>query len=124
MPMPHRTVEELAEYLAGQAATLRMIPTKAEAAVKNALVSLGFEFQSPMMWHTKNGGYGGAIFDFYHPEAQLVVEIDGGSHKQRKGKDRRRDTRFGVEGLRTIRIPNKRALKETEAVIAEIKAMI
>lgn len=121
MPVPHRSIEELAEYLARQAATLRMIPTKAEAAVKSALISLGFEFQSPMMWHTKNGGYGGAIFDFYHPGALLVVEIDDPSHKQRKGRDRRRDNRFQVEGLRMVRIPNRRALKETAVVIEEIK---
>ena len=49
------------------------------------------------------------------------MEIDDPSHKQRKGRDRRRDTRFGVEGLTTIRFSNKRALKETANVIAEIK---
>lgn len=122
--MPYRSSSELAEYLAFQADGYRLYPTPAEKAVRERLMEMGFEFQSPMMWHTKNGGYGGAIFDFYHPEALLVVEIDGGSHKPRKGRDRRRDSRFEVEGIRTIRIPNKRALKETEAVIAEIRAEI
>lgn len=120
--MPHRNPGELIFYLNVRANELRASPTMAEKAVKDALTELGFEFQSAMMWHTKNGGYGGAIFDFYHSEAQLVVEIDGGSHKPRKGRDRRRDSRFEVEGIRTIRIPNKRALRETEAVITEIRA--
>lgn len=122
--MPHRSSSELAEYLAFQADGYRLYPTPAEKAVRERLMEMGFEFQSPMMWHTKNGGYGGAIFDFYHPEAQLVVEIDDPSHKRRVGRDRRRDTRFGVEGLRTMRIANKRALKETAAVIAEIRLAI
>lgn len=122
--MPHRSRSELWAYLNECADEMRTNPTKAELAVLVQLLKLDFKFQYPEMWNTKNAGYGGAVFDFYHPEAQLVVEIDGGSHKRKAGRDRRRDTRFGVEGLRTIRFSNKRALKETEAVIAEIRAEI
>lgn len=121
--MPRRSPSELAAYLNQVAEELRANPTEAELAVRDRLLELGLEFQSPMLWHTKNGGYGGAVFDFYHSSG-LIVEIDGSSHDKRKGKDRRHDTRFGTEGLRTLRISNRRALKETEAVIAEIRAEI
>ena len=74
-----------------------------------------------MMWHTKNGGYGGAIFDFYHPGAALIVEIDDPSHKRRVGKDRRRDTRFGVEGIKTVRFTNREVLSNPRVVIWHVK---
>lgn len=119
--MPRRSPSELSEYLGVNAMTLRANPTKAETAVRAQLAALGFWFQYPKMWHTKNGGYGGAIFDFYHPEALLVVEIDDASHKRRAGRDRRRDTRFGVEGLKTLRFSNREALKNTAAVIEQVK---
>lgn len=119
--MPHRSRSELWAYLNERADEMRTNPTKTELAVLVQLLKLDFKFQYPEMWNTKNAGYGGAVFDFYHPEAQLVVEIDDPSHKRRVGRDRRRDTRFGVEGLRTIRISNKRALRETKAVIEQIK---
>lgn len=119
--MPRRSPSALATFLIQKADELHDNPTKAEAAVKDSLSELGFIFQAPFVWHTKNGGYGGAIFDFYHPETLLVVEIDDASHKRRAGKDRRRDTRVGVEGLRTIRFSNARALRDTAMVIEEIK---
>lgn len=119
--MPRRSLEELLKFTSAKAEEFRRNPTKAEAVVRKQLVEFGFEFQSPNAWNTKNGGVGIAIFDFYHPEAQLVVEIDDPSHKRRVGKDRRRDTRFGVEGLRTIRFSNARALRDTAMVIEEIK---
>lgn len=122
--MPRRSPSELIDYLSARAYELRTHPTIAEAAVLPYLHDMGFEFQSPMLWTTKNGGIGGAIFDFFNGDAELIVEIDDPSHKRRVGRDRRRDTRFGVEGLRTIRFSNRRALKETEAVIAEIRAEI
>ena len=122
--MPRRSPSELSEYLGVNAMALRANPTKAETAVRAQLAELGFWFQYPKMWETKNGGYGGAIFDFYHPGAALIVEIDGGSHKRKAGRDRRRDTRFGVEGIETVRFTNRETLKNPEAVVGEVEVWV
>lgn len=119
--MPHRSLSELVLYLNQVADRERVKRAKAEVAVLRQLLDLGFDWQEPRVWFTKNGGYGGAVFDFYHEGASVAIEIDDNSHKQRKGRDRRRDSRFAADGITTIRFSNRRALKETEAVIEEIK---
>ena len=119
--MPRGSREELWTYLHWVAERERQKQAPAEMAVLDGLIALGFKWQVPRIWETKNGGYGGAAFDFFHGDAELAVEIDDPSHKQRKGRDRRRDSRFGVEGTTTIRFSNRRALKDTQNVIAEIK---
>ena len=119
--MPRRSREELWTYLHWVAERERQKQAPAEMAVLDGLIALGFKWQVPRIWETKNGGYGGAAFDFFHGDAELAVEIDDPSHKQRKGRDRRRDTRFAVEDIRTLRFSNREALKNTAAVIEQIK---
>ena len=119
--MPRRSREELWTYLHWVAERERQKQAPAEMAVLDGLIALGFKWQVPRIWETKNGGYGGAAFDFFHGDAELAVEIDDPSHKQRKGRDRRRDTRFAVEDIRTLRFSNREALKNTAAVIEQVK---
>src|SRR6476620_4781556 len=49
------------------------------------------------------------IADFYLPEQQLIIEIDGPCHDP--AKDRRKDERFLKElGIRTLRLTNEQVL--------------
>ena len=47
------------------------------------------------------------IPDFYCAEEKLAVELDGGIHVKRKGKDRQRDEILESKGIRVIRIKNE-----------------
>ena len=51
------------------------------------------------------------FLDFFFPSSMVAVEIDGSSHRFRKGTDRRRDADFRSVGIRTIRISNKDVLE-------------
>jgi very-short-patch-repair endonuclease len=62
---------------------------------KNQL-GFGFKRQVPV------GRY---ILDFYCPEAQLCVEVDGEHHRERALQDGMRDDFLQVAGIETIRVP-------------------
>ena len=46
--------------------------------------------------------------DFYFPNKNLILEVDGASHRNptRKEKDRNRDNFFAFAGIKTIRLDN------------------
>jgi very-short-patch-repair endonuclease len=50
--------------------------------------------------------------------------MDGGSHRDRKGRDRRRDTRMALQDVRTLRYSNHRVLTDLDGVVAEIEEAI
>jgi very-short-patch-repair endonuclease len=64
----------------------------------------------------------GWIADFYHPKSKLVIEVDGGYHRDQRqqSKDAYRDSVMKRKGLRIIRIPDHRVHLELETVINEI----
>jgi very-short-patch-repair endonuclease len=67
-------------------------------------------------------GIGSYIADFYCPELNLVVEIDGGQHYSDEGKayDSHREQYMTSIGIRTIRFSNSDVLKHTEAVMKRL----
>ena len=73
---------------------------------------------------TKNGGSWCYILDFLNKAGDLAVECDGGIHKRQRGRDRRRDTRLGTIGIRTLRVTNKDVLKDIDGVLAKIRAAL
>lgn len=84
---------------------LRNRPTKEEKKVNNYLKAIGlkgrFSFQRQFLipFHI--------IADFYVPELNLIIEIDGGYHKTREAEDVARDAAFlEKRGIKTIRILN------------------
>ncbi|KKN32528.1 hypothetical protein LCGC14_0812930 [marine sediment metagenome] len=60
------------------------------------------------MLKTESGDYKGYIADFYLPDFQLIIEIDGQSHEGTRNYDQIRDKAFCREKqLRTLRITNQ-----------------
>ena len=57
-------------------------------------------------------------------EAQTFdsTTLDGGVHKKKRGRDRRRDTRLATEGIVTVRVSNNEVLKHPDKKEPSIKA--
>ncbi|WP_233247601.1 endonuclease domain-containing protein [Caulobacter endophyticus] len=66
------------------------------------------------------------VLDFYCPQAQLAVEIDGYAHEteDRPERDRIRDLRLAERGVRTLRIPAFEVLASVDDALATILALI
>ena len=65
----------------------------------------------------------GYTVDFYWPEDNLVVELDGfAAHgtKSRFESDRRRDRRLALDGKKTIRVTAGALTNDEEAIAAEL----
>jgi very-short-patch-repair endonuclease len=60
------------------------------------------------------------IVDFYCHAADLVVEVDGGSHLEQEAYDRERDAHLAERGLKVLRFLNTEVEKEMESVLAAI----
>jgi very-short-patch-repair endonuclease len=62
------------------------------------------------------------IVDFYCPNANLVLELDGGQHYTEDGitKDRRRDNFMRSIGLRVLRFSDREVFENIEGVIEKI----
>ncbi len=70
---------------------------------------------------------GGYIVDFYCSKAALVIELDGGQHFHREGKDKDalRASFSKERGLQVFRFDNHQVLGDTKAVLEKIlKAVI
>lgn len=50
------------------------------------------------------------IVDFYIPKKKIIIEIDGGYHKNTRLKDSQKDTIWGQKGFKTYRILNEQVL--------------
>ena len=79
---------------------MRSAPTTTEAQLWQALSGsqLGIGFRRQMV-------IGRFIVDFAAPAARLVVEVDGGYHRERARADARRDRELGRLGWRVLRLP-------------------
>jgi very-short-patch-repair endonuclease len=62
------------------------------------------------------------IVDFYCPDAQLVIEIDGGQHYSELGmvKDAERDCHLSDLGLTVLRFSARDIFENTEGVLERI----
>ena len=61
------------------------------------------------------------IVDFYCPKKKLVVELDGGQHREQEGYDEVRTKYFKTLGIRVLRIWNDDVVKNMEGVMMKIK---
>ena len=59
--------------------------------------------------------------DFYCHEAQLVVELDGGIHKQQKDQDKIREDVLEYLGLRILRFKNELVVNHLPEVLKRIR---
>jgi very-short-patch-repair endonuclease len=100
---------------------LRAHPTKAEKCLwqRLQLKHLGIKFyrQKPL------GNY---IVDFFCPVARLVIEVDGGHHFTKAGKenDKLRDEYIESSGLKVLRFSNSYVINNTDEVVARIKKIL
>lgn len=100
---------------------LRAHPTKAEKYLweRLKLKHLGFKFyqQKPV------GCY---IVDFFCPKARLVIEIDGGNHFTKTGKenDILRDKYLKSLNLTVLRFPNSEVTNNTDKVAESINKIL
>ena len=75
---------------------------------------LGFRFRRQQI-------IDGFIVDFYCHQAGLVVEIDGGIHKQYQDYDRERDRILNARGIEILRIKNEEITTDLPKVLNRIK---
>lgn len=70
--------------------------------------------------------FGSYILDFYCPEKQLAVELDGGQHNQPEGReyDEVRTNYLHAHGVEVVRFWNNEALGEIDGVLACLKMKI
>src|SRR5688572_17232826 len=86
-------------------ATLRKKATAAEKVFENYLATLGLSYQFQQGFYTPYH----RIVDFYLPDHNLIIEIDGPCHDPER--DRRRDTWFqNVRGIRILRLTNEEVM--------------
>jgi very-short-patch-repair endonuclease len=99
-----------------QAKRLRQALTPAEARLWDALrdhrlQGLKFRRQHPM---------GPFIADFYCPASRLIVEVDGGIHKDLVEQDLARTSHLVAHGYRVIRFRNEDVENHLEHVLSAI----
>ncbi|MBC7358645.1 MAG: endonuclease domain-containing protein [Desulfacinum sp.] len=66
------------------------------------------------------------IVDFYAPRVRLVIEVDGGQHRQpdHAVADRRRDAYLAARGLRVLRFSSRDVLRRLEQVLNVIERAV
>ena len=107
---------EYNQKLSTRARQLRKRSTLSEILLWNQLKmkKLGYQFfrQKPI------GNY---IVDFYCQRLNLVIEIDGSSHKSKPDYDQFRDEYFNLIGLHIIRFTDKEVIGNMSSVLKIIK---
>jgi len=94
--------------------------TESEKILWNKLLrkrNLGFKF-------TRQKPIDRFIVDFYCSELSLAIEIDGGSHSNKKDRDNLRDKYLYACGIKTLRVSDKDVINDIEKVEKEIKEFI
>jgi very-short-patch-repair endonuclease len=64
------------------------------------------------------------IVDFYCPEAECVIEVDGPVHDYTPEEDAVRQQYLESRRLRVIRFTNDRVLSDLDAVMQELLALL
>jgi len=106
--------------LAERAHSMRHAPTESEAALWRLLsgrqLGVSFRRQVPL-----GGRY---IADFVARSARLVIEVDGGWHRERAVADARRDRVLARLGYRVLRLPAKLVLTQPLEAIARVRSAL
>jgi uncharacterized protein DUF559 len=62
--------------------------------------------------------------DLYYPEARLVLEFDGGNHRERMVEDDRRQNLLSNGGYRILRFTASDVYKYADVVVAQVRAAL
>ena len=119
-PFNQRAQFRRTEELAARAAGMRSGPTSSERALWGAprCRKLGVQFRQQVVVGER------FIADFLAPECRLIVEVDGGCHRERRGADARRDAKLARLGYRVLRVEGERVVADLAGVVAEIAAAL
>ena len=116
MVKPEETIFNLPQYRSRRV-ELRKNPPEPERRFWQAVrgKQLGVKFR-------RQHGIGHYIVDFYCPEWQLVVELDGDSHfnEDAQRADAERDTYLHGIGLRVLRFTNQDIMQNLEGVLMKV----
>ena len=64
------------------------------------------------------------ICDFVAAERQVIVEVDGGYHRQRRAADARRDAGLQRAGYRVLRLDAELVLRDLPAAVELVRAAL
>jgi very-short-patch-repair endonuclease len=64
------------------------------------------------------------IVDFFAPSVGLVVEVDGGVHRNSRSADRRRDEKLQRLGYRVVRVDSALVTRSVDAALASLRAAL
>jgi very-short-patch-repair endonuclease len=112
----HRKTAALLEE---RARVFRSRPTASESALWNAISGgiLGVSFKRQIV-------LGNFVVDFVSPRAHLVVEVDGGVHRNRRRADERRDRKLRRLGYRVLRLDAELVLHDLAEALRRISAAL
>ena len=106
--------------LAERAFAMRASPTSSERALWEAIrcnrLGVAFRQQVPI-----GGKY---IADFLAPSVGLIVEVDGGSHAERRVADARRDRNLRRLGYRVLRLEAGVVLRQLPVAVEAVRRAI
>ncbi|HEV2419823.1 MAG TPA: endonuclease domain-containing protein [Terriglobia bacterium] len=105
-----------------RARNLRQNPTNAEQLAWKLLrnrAALGVKFR-------RQHSVGNYVVDFYCPERQLVIELDGSVHSQpsQARRDERKHQFLQQQGIQVLRIANGWVLEDPEGFIKKVLASL
>jgi very-short-patch-repair endonuclease len=106
--------------LKGRRRNLRSSPTPAEAVLWKHLQSRQLEGRKFRRQHS----IGRYILDFYCPEANLAIELDGAAHDcaRAAADDHLRDEFLSSLGIRVLRYENRDVMENLEGVLVHIRS--
>jgi very-short-patch-repair endonuclease len=97
------------------ASFMRLAPTKSEDRLSEHLKRYGFQKQAVIF---------GYIADFYHPDIELVVEVDGSAHRKKAAQDLQRDKNLFKHGVRVLHVNNAEVLSDVGSALKRIRAAV
>jgi len=62
--------------------------------------------------------------DLYYPSARLILEYDGGNHRDRLAEDNRRQNRLLSAGFRLLRFTAGDIYNEPDVVAAQVRSAL
>ena len=97
----------------------RKKPTPSEARLWERLrcKQLGYVFR-------RQSCVRGYIADFYCPALRIIVEVDGGYHRDRAAYDARRDQHLAAVGIATVRVTADEVMDNTDRTVSIIEAAL
>lgn len=111
---------------AGRLTKLARLAAPAESPMETRLRWLLIESGLPapevqVSLHDPGGRFLGRV-DLYYPSARLVIEFDGGNHRERMTSDNRRQNGLIAAGYRVLRFTTSDVLGRPEAVVGQVRA--